>query len=87
MALADRIDHGTASSRFVYCLMSDGELDEITDSPARLPAVANRCQHPPATRFQLTKPTIHKGYIFDGRQNAPGRLGPADRFQQVECRQ
>jgi transketolase len=28
MALADRIDRGRGSDRFVYCLMSDGELDE-----------------------------------------------------------
>ncbi|MCE9628901.1 MAG: transketolase [Candidatus Vogelbacteria bacterium] len=27
MALADKIDKGTASDRFFYCLMSDGELD------------------------------------------------------------
>ncbi len=27
MALADRIDHGKSSSKFIYCLMSDGELD------------------------------------------------------------
>lgn len=27
MALADRIDNGTSSGRFFYCLMSDGELD------------------------------------------------------------
>jgi len=27
MALADRIDNGKSSSRFIYCLMSDGELD------------------------------------------------------------
>ena len=27
-ALADRIDHGRISSRFIYCLMSDGELQE-----------------------------------------------------------
>jgi transketolase len=27
MALADRIDHGTSSGKFFYCLMSDGELD------------------------------------------------------------
>ncbi len=27
MALADRIDHGPASAKFFYCLMSDGELD------------------------------------------------------------
>ncbi len=26
MALADRIDHGRTSSRYFYCLMSDGEL-------------------------------------------------------------
>jgi len=28
MALADRIDRGRSSSRYIYCLMSDGELDE-----------------------------------------------------------
>ncbi len=28
MALADRIDNGANTSRFIYCLMSDGELDE-----------------------------------------------------------
>src|SRR3989338_10920349 len=28
MALADRFDHGANTPRFVYCLMSDGELDE-----------------------------------------------------------
>lgn len=28
MALADRIDAGVKSSKFIYCLMSDGELDE-----------------------------------------------------------
>lgn len=27
MALAERIDHGKGSSKFIYCLMSDGELD------------------------------------------------------------
>jgi len=27
MALAERIDHSRASSKFFYCLMSDGELD------------------------------------------------------------
>ena len=27
MALADRMDHGKSSSKFIYCLMSDGELD------------------------------------------------------------
>nr|MDQ6912483.1 transketolase [Verrucomicrobiota bacterium] len=27
MALADRIDHGRGSSRYIYCLMSDGEHD------------------------------------------------------------
>lgn len=27
MALADRIDRGSSSGRFIYCLMSDGELD------------------------------------------------------------
>ena len=27
MALAERIDHGVSSSKFIYCLMSDGELD------------------------------------------------------------
>ncbi len=27
MALADRIDHGSSSGKFIYCLMSDGELD------------------------------------------------------------
>ena len=27
MALAEKIDHGRASSKFFYCLMSDGELD------------------------------------------------------------
>ncbi|MBI4136053.1 MAG: transketolase [Candidatus Vogelbacteria bacterium] len=27
MALAEKIDHGRASSKFIYCLMSDGELD------------------------------------------------------------
>jgi transketolase len=28
MALADRMDRGRSSSRYIYCLMSDGELDE-----------------------------------------------------------
>jgi len=28
MALADQIDHGHNTSRFIYCFMSDGELDE-----------------------------------------------------------
>ncbi len=28
MALADRMDHGVSGNRFIYCLMSDGELDE-----------------------------------------------------------
>lgn len=28
MALADRIDRGTTSSRFFYCLLGDGELNE-----------------------------------------------------------
>ncbi len=28
MAIADRMDHGIASQRYIYCLMSDGELDE-----------------------------------------------------------
>jgi transketolase len=28
MALADRMDRGRNSDRFIYCLMSDGELDE-----------------------------------------------------------
>jgi transketolase len=28
MALADRLDLGTNTSRFIYCFMSDGELDE-----------------------------------------------------------
>ena len=28
MALADRMDNGVTSSKFFYCLMSDGELDE-----------------------------------------------------------
>lgn len=27
MALADRMDHGKSSSKFIYCLLSDGELD------------------------------------------------------------
>lgn len=27
MALAEKIDHGRASNKFFYCLMSDGELD------------------------------------------------------------
>lgn len=27
MALAERIDHGKSSGKFIYCLMSDGELD------------------------------------------------------------
>ncbi|MDP3958335.1 MAG: transketolase, partial [bacterium] len=27
MALADRIDYGRSSARYIYCLMSDGELD------------------------------------------------------------
>ncbi len=27
MALADRIDHGKSSDKFIYCMMSDGELD------------------------------------------------------------
>src|SRR3989344_1683962 len=28
MALADRIDKGRSSNRFIYCLLGDGELDE-----------------------------------------------------------
>jgi transketolase len=28
MALADRLDHGANTSRYIYCMMSDGELDE-----------------------------------------------------------
>jgi transketolase len=28
MALADRMDRGRSSHRYIYCLMSDGELDE-----------------------------------------------------------
>jgi transketolase len=28
MALAERIDHGANTSKFIYCLMSDGELNE-----------------------------------------------------------
>lgn len=28
MALAERLDHGSNTSRFVYCLLSDGELNE-----------------------------------------------------------
>lgn len=28
MALADRIDRGRSSNRFIYCLLGDGELDE-----------------------------------------------------------
>ncbi len=28
MALADRMDRGRSSERYIYCLMSDGELDE-----------------------------------------------------------
>ena len=28
MALADRMDRGRSSPRYIYCLMSDGELDE-----------------------------------------------------------
>lgn len=28
MALADRIDRGRSSNKFIYCLMGDGELDE-----------------------------------------------------------
>jgi transketolase len=28
MTLADRIDRGRSSERYIYCLMSDGELDE-----------------------------------------------------------
>jgi transketolase len=28
MALADRMDRGRSSDRYIYCLMSDGELDE-----------------------------------------------------------
>src|SRR4029077_14514529 len=27
MALADKMDHGPTSSRRIYCLLSDGELD------------------------------------------------------------
>jgi len=27
MAIADRMNHGKSSSKFIYCLMSDGELD------------------------------------------------------------
>ena len=27
MALADRMDHGRSSNKFIYCMMSDGELD------------------------------------------------------------
>lgn len=28
MAIADRMDHGVTSSKYIYCLMSDGEHDE-----------------------------------------------------------
>ena len=28
MALADKMDYGNSASRFIYCLMSDGELEE-----------------------------------------------------------
>lgn len=28
MAIADRMDHGKMTPRFIYCLMGDGELDE-----------------------------------------------------------
>ncbi len=28
MALADRLDHGANTNRFIYCLLSDGELNE-----------------------------------------------------------
>ncbi len=28
MALADRIDHGVTNSRYIYCLLGDGELNE-----------------------------------------------------------
>lgn len=28
MAIADRMDHGITSPRYIYCLMSDGELNE-----------------------------------------------------------
>lgn len=28
MAIADRMDHGITSPKYMYCLMSDGELDE-----------------------------------------------------------
>lgn len=28
MALAEKIDHGMSSDRYIYCFMSDGELDE-----------------------------------------------------------
>lgn len=28
MAIADKIDNGAGTSRYIYCLMSDGELDE-----------------------------------------------------------
>ncbi len=29
MALSDRIDNGRTSGKFIYCLMSDGELNEV----------------------------------------------------------
>jgi transketolase len=28
MAIADRIDHGKSSDKFIYCMMSDGEMEE-----------------------------------------------------------
>ena len=28
MALADRLDHGVSSSRYIYCFLGDGELNE-----------------------------------------------------------
>jgi transketolase len=38
MAIADRIDHGKMSPRFIYCLLGDGELNEGQNWEAALSA-------------------------------------------------
>ncbi len=45
MALADRIDRGVSSDRYVYCLMSDGELNEGQPWEAAMLAGKNRLRN------------------------------------------
>ncbi len=45
MALADRLDHGANTSRFIYCLMSDGELDEGNSWEAAMLAGKNKLRN------------------------------------------